>query len=397
MPVPMLKSLASKAGKPLKDAERYWQEASSCEKLPGDRKYRCKTAVVKKRLGLESFNPEYAYCLVEGWYDKSGGMAPNGQWFGAVSKGDGPKYAVVLEGMAAMSAAVNASSSVQICGCTVLPAEFTDVFTFMPEESKDDEKKYVTEDKKTLVVAGDGSIKFGEKAAPFTVGFPQTGTLAFEDETKILNWWHDLHENLQEETTTSGAVVDAAGAAAAGAADKKTGEDKTFTVGEVKKKGQEAIKKGEEVEESYNDNYNKSVSFQNQRKEQADGSTPARNEELLHVPSGKIGIVEHRDDKFISIKSGRELIVDRCQEFNSISESSPMMSLIEELQRRHFVTEQVSESCIAVSKGMCRCGQINVVGNKMIYEMTGLEPRIFFLQPEKLVTIIDGIFGKKSS
>jgi hypothetical protein len=37
-----------------------------------------------------------------------------------------------------------------------------------------------------------------------------------------------------------------------------------------------------------------------------------------------------------------------------------------------------------------------VVEDKVIYEMKGLMPKIFVYAPEKLITIIDSIFGKKS-
>ena len=59
MPAPVLKSLADEAGKPMKDAERYWSDAIETAKGKGfkentDRFFAYVTGIVKRRLGLAS-------------------------------------------------------------------------------------------------------------------------------------------------------------------------------------------------------------------------------------------------------------------------------------------------------------------------------------------------------
>ena len=63
MPAPSLKTMAHKAGKPLDDVERYWQEAKKAARKQGifkrdgeDQYYRYLMGIVKRRLGGESAN-----------------------------------------------------------------------------------------------------------------------------------------------------------------------------------------------------------------------------------------------------------------------------------------------------------------------------------------------------
>ena len=58
MPPPALKSLANKAGKSLKDAERYWSDAKNQVKPKTDSDYQKVMGIVKKRLGLPTKSVE---------------------------------------------------------------------------------------------------------------------------------------------------------------------------------------------------------------------------------------------------------------------------------------------------------------------------------------------------
>ena len=200
MPLPALKSMAKKAGKSARDAERYWKEAGSCDKLPGDRKYRCKMATVKKRLGVESFNPDLKYYLVKGWEQNDGLI--NEEWYGAVSDGEN-RWLVILDGLAAQGASINIKGVVEMKDCTVMEGYFEDAFVFDPVKSTGDRAIFSGFDGHELHVAKDGRVECtgnGQtKVAGFRVKFPETGSLSAEDEDKIVDW-----QGLEEEVSTGG-------------------------------------------------------------------------------------------------------------------------------------------------------------------------------------------------
>jgi hypothetical protein len=195
--------MAKKAGKSARDAERYWKEAGSCDKLPGDRKYRCKMGTVKKRLGVESFNPDLKYYLVKGWEQNDGLI--NEEWYGAVSDGEN-RWLVILDGLAAQGASINVKGVVEMKDCAVMEGYFEDAFVFDPVKSTGDRAIFSGFDGHELHVAKDGRVECtgnGQtKVAGFRVKFPDTGSLSAEDEDKIVDW-----QGLEEEVST-GAVAD---------------------------------------------------------------------------------------------------------------------------------------------------------------------------------------------
>lgn len=358
MPLPALKSLAKKAKKSPSDAERYWKEAESCDKLPGSRKYKCKMATVKKRLGLENFNPDLKYHLISGW-EKNDGMIGE-EWYGAVERDDA-KYLVVLDGFAARGASINHMGTTTMCECALMEAYFEDVFAFNQTKSNGEEVIFTAEDGE-LVIKKDGSVecrKDGKtRVADFKVQFPVTGTLSQEDEWKIMDWKES--EAKTEEVSTGGI------------ADVMAGQPKIEA-------------------ESYNDNYNRGMDHKLRTRE-ADGSNPARNE-WVHTATGKTGIFESKNDKYMSIKTDVGMVVDFIEEFREVGPEPVLEELMNELKLRDFVVERRGNKLI-VSKGMFRAGELCVVEDKVIYEMKGLMPKIFVYAPEKLITIIDSIFGK---
>ena len=42
---------------------------------------------------------------------------------------------------------------------------------------------------------------------------------------------------------------------------------------------------------------------------------------------------------------------------------------------------------------MHRLGTLSIMDNKVIHEMVGLTPRVFIYEPQKLITLVDTIFG----
>ena len=485
MPLPALKSMAKKAGKSARDAERYWKEAGSCDKLPGDRKYRCKMGTVKKRLGVESFNPDLKYYLVKGWEQNDGLI--NEEWYGAVSDGEN-RWLVILDGLAAQGASINIKGVVEMKDCTVMEGYFEDAFVFDPVKSTGDRAIFSGFDGHELHVAKDGRVECtgnGQtKVAGFRVKFPETGSLSAEDEDKIVDW-----QGLEEEVSTGGVadvmagqpkVVENAGQVREvvpldplaqpqvekeeSEKEKKGKKSKVATEGvsqvlqkdgadlkvkdlvtilkkqmnpdddvvdmsitiagkqdepKAEKKAKEPVaepageeekiepaepeekkeKKEDEPEEekiekeSYNDNYVRGMDKTNRTRE-ADGATPANNE-WFHLPSGKTGILESRTTQYLSIKCGGEFIVDQISEFREVGPEPVLEGLMAELRSRDFIVQKVGNRLV-VSKGMFRAGEIQILENKVIYEMKGLAPQVFIYVPEKLITIVDQIFGKRS-
>jgi len=365
VPAATLKAMAKKAGKSSKDAERYWREATSCERLPGKRKYQCKMAVVKKRLGLESYNPDLKYFTIKEWYDDNDGLTPEGYWIGAVATADRPdqKFLAVLEGLAADGASLNAESTIDIEEAVVMEEKFEDVFKPVESEPAIDSMTfYNVEDPNELVVVDWDAHKLIWKLnddshdTELDDVLDENGNVDFD---KVMTYRNRWIVKPTEECVTTAAVP-----------------DNTFN-----------------AQESYNDNYNRSISFLNQRKREADGSSPARNEEYIHLPSGKTGLLESKGAGFISIQSD-ELIVDAECNFRHLPTSlSPIDALTEELEAHNFRVLRCSKDKINISKGMHRLGTLSIMDNKVIHEMVGLTPRVFIYEPQKLITLVDTIFG----